>query len=398
MKIIVAKNSKTKCKFCGEETDKELLIYGATSSISICEKCVNLCQQILAERKILTKSYHEILNPREIKKKLDEYVVGQDYAKKALSVAVYNHYKRVFKQTFEDDIEISKSSLLLLGPTGSGKTHLIRTIAKMLEVPMIVISSTMISATGYVGMDVTDVLKQLVDEADGDIEVAQRGIIVLDEIDKLRSSNDAGGRDVNGSDAQASILKMIEGSKFVLEGVKNPFSKTADPVIDTSNILFVGTGSFAGIEEIIAKRINKKSIGFGSESKNTKADDSLIHQVQQQDLQEYGLLRELIGRLQVIVTLDNLNQESLVKVLTEPKDSLIKQYQKLFKMDNITLEFEDNAIHKIAEIAYKRKTGARGLKSVVEDSLIDAMYRLPGTKTKKYIVRENDIVEKHTNG
>ena len=392
------KEKKIKCKFCGEEVEKEKIIFGTTSSINICEKCVELCKQIIAGRKVSLKTNKTIINPREIKKHLDDYIVGQEYAKKALSVAIYNHYKRVFKQdlTEKENVEVTKSCPLVIGPTGSGKTHLIRTIAKMLEVPMVVISASSITAAGYVGLSVEDILEQLVDEADGDIEVAQRGIIVLDEIDKIRKSDDAGGKDVNGADAQASILRMLEDSKIAI-GSKSVLSKGQDLIIDTKNILFICMGAFSGIEEIIAERLNKKAIGFGSKANNIKADESLIHQVQQRDLARFGLLKELIGRLQIIVTLDNLNEEDLINVLTKPKDSLVKQYQQLFKFDNITLEFDPKAIKKIANVAVKRKTGARGLKSVLEDSLMDIMYSLPGTKTKNYMVKEEDVKEMHTN-
>jgi len=395
---LVKKEKKIKCKFCGEEVDKDKIIFGTTSSINICEKCVDLCKNILAGRKVSTsKTKGKTLTPRDIKEHLDEYVVGQDYAKKALSVAIYNHYKRVFKTDIKEkeDIEIQKSNLLMIGPTGAGKTHLIRTIAKFLEVPMIITDASSITSAGYVGLSVEDILTQLLNEADGNIDVAQRGIIILDEIDKLKATEES-GKDVNGGDAQSSILKLIEGNKFDVEYSKNTLGSNMVS-IDTSNILFVCMGSFSGLEEIIAKRISKKEIGFGCSTEKVKPNENLIHQVQQQDLYEFGLVRELIGRLQIIITLDSLNEDTLVKVLTQPKDALIKQYQQLFKFDNIALSFDDEAIHKIAKIAIKRKTGARGLKSVLEDSLMDAMYSLPGTKTKKHIVHESDIKEKHTN-
>ena len=310
-------------------------------------------------------------------------------------MAIFNHYKRVFKQDIQNsnDVEIQKSNILMIGATGSGKTYLIRTIAKMLDVPLIVVDVSQITAAGYVGTSVEDILEQLLNAADGNIEIAERGIIILDEIDKIKRSGDS-GKDVNGADAQNSILKLIEGSKMTLEKAQTVWGKSSNVVIDTTNILFVCSGSFAGIEDIIATRLNKKLIGFGADKTNVKTDSTLIHKVQQQDLQKFGLVRELIGRLQIIVTLDTLDEQALKKILTEPKNALIKQYQQLFKFDDITLQFDDEAIQKIASIAMKRKTGARGLKSVLEDSLLQPMYELPGTEVKEYVVHASDILEK----
>ena len=383
---------KIKCKFCGESVNEDKIIYGMTSSINICDKCVDLCNSILAGRKLNKKMDNIPFNPQEIKKKLDEYVIGQDYAKKALSVAVYNHYKRIFKQDInsKNDVEIQKGNVLFIGNTGSGKTHLIRTIARIIDVPIVVHDASAISAVGYVGDNVSDVLQRLVDEADGNIEVAERGICVLDEIDKLKASND-GQRDVSGKDAQSSILKMIEGSTFELSG--NPLSGKGRK-ISTNNILFVCMGAFSGIEDIIASRMSKKTIGFGGDAKKVEASDKLFKEVKQEDIMNFGLIRELVSRLQIIVPLDPLDENDLLKILTEPKDSLIKQYKQLMKYDNIDLEFDEKAIKKVAHLAIKQKTGARSLKSILEQSLMNIMYKLPGSKTKKYTVTENDIIER----
>lgn len=382
---------KIKCKFCGEAVNEEKIIYGMTSSINICDKCVDLCNSILAGRKLNKKMTDIAFNPQEIKKRLDEYVVGQDRAKKALSVAVYNHYKRIFKQNIsnKDDVEIQKSNAIVLGPSGCGKSHLIRTIAKIIDVPIIIQDASNITAPGYVGDSVSDILERLLDAADGSKELAERSIICLDEIDKLKSSGD-GGKDVNGTSAQSSVLKLLEGGTFEVGG--SPLGKGT--TIDTTNILFICMGAFSGLEDIIASRLSKKKIGFGGENLKVKAEDSLLSQVKLEDIENFGLIKELLGRLQVIVTLDPLDENALCNVLTEPKDSFIKQYKQLMKYDDIDLEFNDEAIKKVAKLAISQKTGARSLKSILEQSLMNIMYKLPGSKTKKYMVTEKDIIER----
>ena len=378
---------KRKCFVCGNDEEKELITF--KQKLTVCKDCLDVCNQIFADRN-KKDDKKVIMSPPEIKEYLDKYIVEQDIAKKIISVAVYNHYKRV---THKSKTDIQKSNIALIGPTGCGKTLLAKTIASVLDVPIVIADATSLTQAGYVGRDVEDILYQLLREADFDVEAAQKGIVFIDEIDKIAGKESSRGRDVAGTGVQQSLLKMIEGSKIKISTPsKSMLEENEEYTIDTTNILFVFGGSFAGIENIVASRINKKQVGFGASTERIKDNANLLKKIVHEDLIKFGMIPEFVGRVQVIAVLQELTENSLVKVLNEPKNSLIKQYQELFSYDNVDLVFDDAAIKKIAHIAMKRKSGARGLKSIIEDSLLDIMYNR--TKNKgQTLITEKDIVD-----